>query len=129
MCALSDVHHSHAKSPGGARSSDSVWEGCTFDDKSVDSTWEWRMWVSPLPRRMLIVLPELHHSYAECLLCLSDLRHSHANRQGVKGCGEGVARVWRGCDEGVKSPNGVPPSDSPRLFNLRNLVQTSRVDG
>ena len=77
------------------------------------------------------------HSHVECSffcrICtsptqnahfLSDLHHSHANRQDVKGCERGVKGL-----KGLKTPNGVPPSDSPRLFNLRNLVQTSRVDG
>ena len=39
---------------------------------SEDSTREWHMWVSPLPRRIIT--------------CLSDLHHAHAIRQGVVGC-------------------------------------------
>ena len=75
----------------------------------------------PTPTQNAHVFARLHKSHTACLLFLSDLRHSHANHQDVKGCDEGV--------KALKSPNGVPPSDSPRLLYLRNLVQTSRVNG
>ena len=79
-----------------------MWEWCKSDKKSEDSTREWRMWVSPLPRRIITFF----------------LRFAPLPRK--------IARMSLGVKglkalKSLKVPFGFPPLEPPPKLNPLNL--------